>query len=140
MFAVLSSRFSFPSLMFVGLGAAVLADLEDVFGHAPGIAEEVDFAAGLFMPVDWDFDDWGSVIEKMDEEIDIEGEAENGEFVLNGVEGWCGDEFETALGIVNGDVQAFGDEGGVDATEEVALELAIDDPAKHFDAGGEEGG
>ena len=110
------------------------ADLEDVFGHAPGVSEEVDFAAGFLMPVDGDFDDRGSMIEKMDEEVDVEGEAENGEFVLDGAEGWCGDEFEAALGIVNGDVQAFGDEGGIDATEEVALELAIDDPAEHFDA------
>jgi hypothetical protein len=112
----------------------VAAYLEDVFGHAPGVSEEVDFAAGFFMPVDGDFDDWGSVIEKLDEEIDVEGEAENGEFVLNGAEGWCGDKFEAALGVVDGDVQAFGDEGGVDAPEEVALELAVNDPAKHFDA------
>ena len=116
------------------------ADLEDVLGHAPGVAEEVDFAAGFFMPVDGDFDDRGSVIEKMDEEVDVEGEAENGELVLNGAEGWSGDEFEAALGVVNGDVQAFGDESCVDATEEVALELAGDDTAEHFDAGGEEGG
>ncbi len=100
----------------------------------------MDFAAGFFMPVDGDFDDWGSVIEKMHEEIDIEGEAENRKLVLNGAEGRGGDDFETALGVVNGDIQAFGDEGGVDATEEVAFELAIDDPAEHFDAGGEEGG
>jgi hypothetical protein len=119
---------------------AVAADLEDVFGHAPGVSEEVDFAAGFLMPVDGDFDDRGSMIEKMDEEVDVEGEAENGELVLDGAEGWCGDDFETALGVVDGDVQAFGDEGGVDATEEVALELAVDDPAEHFDAGGEEGG
>jgi hypothetical protein len=113
---------------------AAVADLEDVFGHAPGVSEEVDFATGFFMPVDGDFDDWGSVIEKMHEEINVEGEAENGEFILNGAEGCCGDEFEAALGIVDGDVQAFRDKGGVDATEEVAFELAIDDPAKHFDA------
>jgi hypothetical protein len=115
-------------------GAAVLADLEDVLGHAPGVSEEVDFAAGFFMPVDGDFDDRGSVIDEVDEEIDVEGEAENGELVLDGAEGWGGDEFEAALGVVNGDVQAFGDEGGVDATEEVAFELAVNDPAEHFDA------
>ncbi len=112
----------------------MLADLEDVLGHAPGVSEEVDFAAGFFMPVNGDFDDRGSVIDEVDEEIDVEGEAENGELVLDGAEGWGGDEFEAALGVVNGDVQAFGDEGGVDATEEVAFELAVNDPAEHFDA------
>ena len=103
-------------------------------GHAPGVSEEVDFATGFFMPVNGDFDDRGSVIEKMDEEVDVEGEAENRELVLNGAEGRGGDDFEAALGVVNGDIQAFGDESCVDATEEVALELSVDDPAEHFDA------
>ena len=112
----------------------MVADLEDVFGHAPGVAEEVDFATGFLMPVDGDFDDWGSVIDKVDEEIHVESEAEDRELVLDGAKGWSGDDFEAALGVVNGDVEAFGDEGGVDATEEVALELAVDDAAEHFDA------
>jgi hypothetical protein len=56
-------------------GAAVSADLEDVFGHAPGVTQEVDFATGFLMPVDGDFDDRGTIIEKMHEEINVEGEA-----------------------------------------------------------------
>ena len=116
-----------------------MADFEDFAGHAGGVAEEADLAAGDVGPIDGKLDNAAGEFAEEEAKLDIEGEADGLLVGTDFFEGGSAENFQSALGVVGGHAADDRDERGEHAAGEVALERALDGAAEHFDPTGEEG-
>ena len=116
-----------------------VADFEDFAGHASGVAEEADLAAGNVGPIDGKLERAEAEFSEEEAKLDIEGEADALLVGTDFFEGGSAENFQSALGVVGGHAADDRDERGEHAAGEVALERALDSATEHFDPAGEEG-
>ena len=87
------------------------------------------------MPVDGHFDDRSAVIHERNQEIHIKGKARNGQPWLDRLKRRFGHELQTALTVINRNVQQLRDQRCEDTAEQVTLELALHLTPQHLHSG-----
>ena len=77
-----------------------VADFKDFEGHAGGVAEEADLAAGDVRPIDGELDDAAAEFAEEETKLDIEGEADALLVGADFFESGSAEDFQSTLGIV----------------------------------------